>query len=193
MFKKLYILFNIFIFSIIPIQSKSSYTYLIVSEHIPYCMVADITNYQMILYMIPTNLIIDKNSYTNNDKLQISSYNDIPTLINQIQTAFHLHINHYVYLQLQNIEKDFSLSYDASTFHSIHNLTNYFQQVKTKTSLSHIVHYKDYIISDLGISDYYQLFHLFKNNNISIQYAYINHVIIHNEKIPLEMTFIKTD
>ncbi len=189
MIKKLYIVLSIVMLYIIPIQAKTSTSYLIVSEHIPYCIIADITDTKTTMYMIPTNLVIAKQKNTKDYKIQISSNEDIPTLINQIQTVFHLEIDHYVYLQLQNIEKNLSVPYDETTFSTMHNLTSYFQQVKNAVSLSHIIHYKDYIISDLGISDYYTLFHLFKNNNVSIQYAYINHIIIDNDKIPLDTSF----
>lgn len=189
MYKKIYFIILSILFQFCPIQASSTSSYLIVNEHIPYCIVAQIQDTQATMYMIPTNLIIAKQKHTKDYKIQISSSSDIPTIITQIQDTFHITIDHYVYLQLDAIQEDIGIPYTTSTFTTMHNLTDYFNQIKNNLSFSHILHYQNYLQSDLAMSDYYTLYKLFMNNNIKIQYAYINYITINNVNIPLSTSF----
>lgn len=189
MIKKLYIILHIMLGSMLPVHAQTSTSYLIVNEQLPYYIIANITNNTITMHMIPANIIIAKQNKNTTYKLQLSTYEDIFTLIPQLQTVFPISIDHYIYLHLEHLAQDFNTPYNNTTFSTMKNLTTYFHQIKNKISLSHLMRYKHYVTSDVSIQNYFTLFHTFQNDQLHIQYAYINYIILDDEKIPLDLSF----
>lgn len=190
--KKILLVLLLFLVSMAPIQAKTKKGIMIFSKQLPYVIYAQVKDEQhMNVHFIPNEMrlpmvceldevvpIQHSNVYKKRDCVQTS-----------IERFFDIEADNYVYIHLDTIADTLDLPYKNKDFTKIGTITDYFAEVVKKLKPSMILHYGDYIESDLGVSDYYDYYKMFKGKKVSIDYSFVNLVYSENEAIPLDNTF----
>lgn len=192
---KIYIMICMTIFFISPISThaKTTNNILIYGKDLPYIMVASINENKTIdLYMITSSLNIPKQNDSTSCKsldsyITSTTFDQLKEILNQY---YKIKVNKYVYLHMNQIQKDFHEPYTQKTFQNIHNLTSYFQSIKNKLTLSTLFHIHNYLQTNIKINELYTLFKTYYNTPLHITYHYPNYIPINNStSYPLDYTF----
>ena len=187
---KLKLLFLCLLLSIQPLQAKSNESYLIASKDMPFSIIAVIDNKEHVtMHIVPDQLILPYKQST----IQVKDTKTTQQFKELLETTFHLSVNHIVQLNLKNISEDLNVPYTKEKVSSFSSLCDYFKQVKDHVRIQDVLHYSDYLKSTMKISDYYDLYKVFKKENIKFDYSYLNYIIEENFYLPLDLTFHKKD
>lgn len=186
-FKRLCMSFLIFLFTFTPVRANDTTRILLVSDQIPFVIIAELDGASMKVNMIPSNITLplpDINNYPS--ALNSLDYTkNIDTLRQSLTTFYNKEIDHVVNIHIEQIAKELDLSLSDYKMSTMSGITDFFEQVSDKIHVSMIFHYKDYITSDMGISQYYDLYQLFRND-VKITYAYASYFIIDDLCLPLD-------
>lgn len=185
-FKRLCISFLICLFTLIPVRASDTTRILLISDQIPFVIIAELEGSTMKVNMIPAKLTLplpDVNNYPS--ALNTLDYTkNTDSLRGSLTEFYNKEIDHVVNIHAEEIANDLDLSisnYDMSTMTGI---TDFFEVVSDKIHVSMIFKYKDYITSDMGLSQYYDLYQLFRND-VTITYAYASYFMIDDLYLPL--------
>lgn len=189
--KKLFLTLSCVFLAFLPIQASTQPHILILCEDLPYIIIADVLDEQSVqMNMVASDIVLPM--FANKLPTTVSSQNysqDKETIKKSIEDFFSISIRNTIVVNLDTLSKDVDLPYNSTTFHSLHDITNYFDKVVDELDISMIFHYQNYIESDMNLSDYYHYYQIFKDNNVDIQYAYMNYLKSDSFSIPLDNLF----
>ena len=173
-----------------PVQAKTNESYLIVSNDMPFSIVAVLGNDEHVtMHILPDQLLLPyKQSVT-----QVKNLKTTKNFKEQLENIFCLPVKHTVQLNLKNISKNMKVPYTKENVATFSSLCDYFKQVKDHIRIQDILHYNEYIESNMKISDYYNLYKFFKKENIEFDYNYLNYIKDESYYLPLDLTFHKKD
>ncbi|MGX8834819.1 hypothetical protein ACWG0P_11490 [Amedibacillus sp. YH-ame6] len=192
--KKLGICIALLVNTMLPIKAKVNNTLIIASKQLPYIMYVEVSDEKhMKVQFISRDVAIPTTC-----KLQeaiplkkIDLKTDFACVQQSVESFYNLHANRYVYVHLNRIAEDLNLPYKGIDFKKLNNITNYFENVVKHLKLSTILKYGDYIESDLGLTDYYDYYDMFKGKKVEISYTFTNQVYVGSFALPLDNKFHK--
>lgn len=170
-----------------PIQAASKQTILVISDDIPFVIIAEIKDREMQVNMIPSSLTLplpDVNNYPSTLRsMDMKKHTD--SIKNTVSNFYNKDIDHVVYVHMDNLAKDLELNLSEYDMKTMHGITSFFEAAKKNISASMIFKYQSYITSDMGLSQYYDLYKMFKDH-VDISYAYASYLVIDDLYIPLD-------
>lgn len=170
--------------TLVPLHAKEQKYYLIASREIPYLIVASLQDETHVtMHLIPQKLQLDEQTLLSNSEEALANTEE------SIRALLQLPISGSIYLYMEEIEKEKNVPYTEDTFSSISSLCDYFHELSASIQLSDLFHYKDYLKSDLSLSEYYHLYKVFKQKDLKITYAYLNYIEMRDRCLPLDMEF----
>lgn len=173
--------------SMLPVRAETSQNIMLVSDQIPYIIVADLQDDTMQVNMIPSHITLplpDVNQYPS--ALNTLDYTTrIETIRKTVSSFYDIPIDNVVNVHLDEIAKELNISLSDYDFSEMGDITAFFEQVADKVHISMVFNYSHYITSDMGLSSYYDIYTMFQED-VDITYAYASHFMVDDLCMPLD-------
>lgn len=115
--------------------------------------------------------------------------NSYACLINSLNQSLHTTIDNYVIINMPAILKEVGLNENEYDYQSLASLTSVAKKILNKFKLSMIVHYKDFIETDLGVNDLYELYQFYHKEKFTTKYYYLNYIVMNDKYYLFDTSF----
>lgn len=115
--------------------------------------------------------------------------NSYACLINSLNQSLHTTIDNYVIINMPAILKEVGLNENEYDYQSLASLTSVAKKILNKFKLSMIVHYKDFIETDLGANDLYELYQFYHKEKFTTKYYYLNYIVMNDKYYLFDTSF----
>ncbi|NBK97757.1 MAG: hypothetical protein EOM50_07020 [Erysipelotrichia bacterium] len=115
-----------------------------------------------------------------------SSY---PCLVNTLNQRLHTNIGYYVAIDMPALLNALHLKEDAYDYQSLHSLTNVAKQILDRFKLSLLIHYQDFVESDLDVNTMYELYCFFTKEKFTTKYYFLNYIVMNHQYYLLDASF----
>lgn len=112
-----------------------------------------------------------------------------PCLINTLAHYLNTKINHYVSVNMPAILKEIGLKENEYDYQTLDSLTSTAKKILKHFKLSMIIHYDDFIVTDLNVNEIYELYQFFHKDKFSTKYYYLNYLVMNQRYYLLDARF----
>lgn len=112
-----------------------------------------------------------------------------PCLINTLAHCLNTKINHYVSVNMPAILKEIGLKENEYDYQTLDSLTSTAKKILKHFKLSMIIHYDDFIETDLNVNEIYELYQFFHKDKFSTKYYYLNYLVMNQRYYLLDARF----
>lgn len=192
-YRKVLLIFALMFTTLIPMKADVEKSIIIASKQLPYIMYVQVIDEKnMRVNFISRDLILPASCRTEPTPLKkIDLKNEFDCAQQSVENFFDVKSANYVYVHLNRIADDLDLPCKNIDFSKLGNMTDYFGSIVDHMKITTILKYKNYIESDLSLSDYYDYYHMFKGKKVKISYYYVNQMVAGSYTLPMDHTFHK--
>lgn len=170
---------------ITPVHAKefSTSSILITSEHMQYIFLVSMSTDSVQTAILPKNVILPIPCLNNKPyALHTIDRSQVNCFIDSIENAYHTKIKNYVILNEESFKNDFNVQFSSSNTKDILTAGT---QVKNQLSMKDLMHYKNYIHTDLTTFDLINLYKEYTSSKKTLRYYYSMYLNTKKGSLPL--------
>lgn len=170
---------------ITPVHAKefSTSSILITSEHMQYIFLVSMSTDSVQTAILPKNVILPIPCLNNEPyALHTLDYSQVNCFIDSIENAYHTKIKNYILLNEESFKNDFNVQFSSSNTKDILTAGT---QVKNQLSMKDLMHYKNYIHTDLTTFDLINLYKEYTSSKKALRYYYSMYLNTKKGSLPL--------
>lgn len=170
---------------ITPVHAKefSTSSILITSEHMQYIFLVSMSTDSVQTAILPKNVILPIPCLNNEPyALHTIDCSQVNCFIDSIENAYHTKIKNYVILNEESFKNDFNVQFSSSNTKDILTAGT---QVKNQLSMKDLMHYKNYIHTDLTTFDLINLYKEYTSSKKALRYYYSMYLNTKKGSLPL--------
>lgn len=142
------------------------------------------------IYTIPNTLYLPIACLEENSTIgSVNFSNSYNCLVNSIENAFQIPIDNYIYIDMPSILSYLNLHKNTYDYQTISSLTKTGSIMKDKIDIGMLFKINDFMETDMNLSDIYDMYHFYKNDNLKVKYYFLKYYIYKEYAFPLEKTF----
>lgn len=186
--KKIILSLSLMMLTLTPVKASCVERLLLLSKDLPYLIYVErLSETKITVNLIPADLQIPL-SCAGDTPAALSSLdfeNNTECVRQSIEQFLAVKFTDTVYLHMDRISNDTGVSMKDIDFRSLKELTAFFAKVAKNADISMILNYRQYITSDLSLSDYYSYYKA-SRKKLQISYGFMNYMEVDHHLLPMD-------